>query len=197
MAKTTDEETHESLSQIAPLSEENYPEWLLRMKIHLRHCDLLGICTTPPPESPDANYKNKMYQAVNIIVGRLSSASFMEVIDSENEMNPYLMWKKINTNFGIKSAITKAKVWLDFTRIQFHGDLKSFTNQCRKCLSELETVDPQIPPDVLVCCILGKIPRQYHQRVDPLIHDEWIMKSPYNTLTRIEQLDPRQDRKSY
>ncbi|OAV86136.1 hypothetical protein, variant [Puccinia triticina 1-1 BBBD Race 1] len=196
MPKINEEEFNESLVQIPLLTEENYPEWVLRMKIYLRHCELLGICTTPPPHSPDADYKKKMYEAVNIITGRLSSSSFMEVIDTENEVNPYLMWQKINSHFGMKSAAIKAKVWLEFTRLPFDGDLKSFTNACRQSLREVHSVDPQIPLDVLVCCILGKIPKRYHHIVDPLIHDQWIMTSPYNTLARIEQFDPRQDPKS-
>ncbi|KAA1134319.1 hypothetical protein PGTUg99_050284 [Puccinia graminis f. sp. tritici] len=196
MPKSNDEESNESFSQIPLLSAENYPEWILRMKIHLRHVGLLDICTTPSPAVPDADYKRKMYDAVNIIAGKLSSPSFMEVVNSDNELDPYLIWNKINSHFGMKAATIKAKVWLEFTRIPFDGDLKSFTSACRKSLNELESVDPQIPPDVLVCCILGKIPKRYHHLVDPLIHDQFIIQSPHNTLTRIEQFDPRQDQKA-
>ncbi|MBW0495114.1 hypothetical protein O181_034829, partial [Austropuccinia psidii MF-1] len=187
--KTTDTK---DLTNIPILDGTNFSQWNIRMKIHLRAKDLLDVCEKSLPGDatiPATNRWTKAsYDAINIITSRISERVFLEVINSETTEKANLLWSKINEQYASKRAMNRGRIWMDFQRCFYNGNLQSYIDSCRKLLMELETVSVKIPNELLSYSLLGKLARdsKLQQLVETLTLNEELIERPDLILTRLQ-----------
>ncbi|MBW0588072.1 hypothetical protein O181_127787 [Austropuccinia psidii MF-1] len=186
------------LTNIPILDGTNFSQWNIRMKIHLRAKDLLDVCEKSLPGDatipatnrwtlpgdatiPATNRWTKAsYDAINIITSRISERVFLEVINSETTEKANLLWSKINEQYASKRAMNRGRIWMDFQRCFYNGNLQSYIDSCRKLFMELETVSINIPNELLLNSLLGKLAgdSRFHQLVETLtLNEELIERS--------------------
>ncbi|MBW0461525.1 hypothetical protein O181_001240 [Austropuccinia psidii MF-1] len=162
------------------------------MKIHLRAKDLLDVCEKSLPGDATIPASNKWtkesYDAINIITTRISERVFLEVINSETTEKANLLWSKINEQYASKRLINRGRVWMDWQRFFYNGNLQNFIDSCRKLLMELETVSIKIPNELLSYSLLGKLggDSNLQQLVESLTLNDELIERPNLILTRLQ-----------
>ncbi|MBW0542066.1 hypothetical protein O181_081781 [Austropuccinia psidii MF-1] len=180
------------LTDIPILDGTNFSQWNIQMKIHLCAKDLLDVCEKSLPGDATILATNKWlkasYDAINIITTRISKRVFLEVINSENTEKANFLWAKINKQYASKRAINRGRIWMEFQRYFYNGDLQVYIDSCRKLLMKLETVSIKIPKELLFYSLIGKLAgdSKLHQLVETLTLNEELIKSPDLILTRLQ-----------
>ncbi|MBW0468570.1 hypothetical protein O181_008285 [Austropuccinia psidii MF-1] len=84
--------------------------------------------------------------------------------------------------------MNRGRIWMDFQRCFYNGNLQSYIDSCRKLLMELETVSIKIPNELLLYSLLGKLAgdSKLHQLVETLTLNEELIESPDLILTQLE-----------
>ncbi|MBW0582025.1 hypothetical protein O181_121740 [Austropuccinia psidii MF-1] len=174
------------------LDGTNYGHWSLRMKIQLRSKDLLDVCEKTVPHNTKTTITNKWckasYKAVNLITSRMSELVFQEVVNPETIKKAYLLWTKITDRYASKRAVNRGRVWMDWQRVVYDGNLQNYIHNCCKMAIELEEVNIIIPKDLLSFSLLGKLADDpdLHQFIENLTLNEDLIEKPEEILIRLQ-----------
>ncbi|MBW0468061.1 hypothetical protein O181_007776 [Austropuccinia psidii MF-1] len=106
---------------IPTLTEENYPEWRLRISIYLRQKKLLTYCNNPitpaldtaKPTKSGSDDLDASNEACALITSTLDSRTFAKLVNEETSQNSHELWRRINKQFSPSSFNSKARVWRD------------------------------------------------------------------------------------
>lgn len=90
------EEKTDSKQNIPLLDEENFAAWYLQIRSYLRRKGLYDIVIEEPGDQISAAHKKKLYEAADIIIQHLGDTAFDAIVNTDNDDNPYLMWKAIH-----------------------------------------------------------------------------------------------------
>ncbi|MBW0586320.1 hypothetical protein O181_126035 [Austropuccinia psidii MF-1] len=109
------------------LNGTNYSEWYLRMCFLLQLKDLLEACEKAIGEdaTPSAvNWWTKSrFEAITTITSRINCCVFLEVIHSETSDKANLLWSKINKQYVSERAMNKGRVWMNWQKANYSGNL--------------------------------------------------------------------------
>ncbi|MBW0535982.1 hypothetical protein O181_075697, partial [Austropuccinia psidii MF-1] len=138
------------ISSVPILTGTNFSEWYGRITILLRSKDLLDVCekTLDPEASTAIKNKWKKY-----------------TIKNSNSL-----WIKINEQYASKRAINRGRVWMDWLKSTYSGNLQEYINNSRKVMLDLESVNIIVPAELLSFTILGKLSNdpKLHQYIEVL-----------------------------
>ncbi|MBW0539862.1 hypothetical protein O181_079577, partial [Austropuccinia psidii MF-1] len=182
------------ISCIPILDGTNYGHWHMRMKIHLRSKDLIYVCEKPVPGGASTSIVNEWsrasYESINLITTRITERVFREVVNTETIEKANLLWAKIEDQYASKRALNRGRVWMDWERCFYDGNLQSYIDLCRKLIMELEAVSIVVPQELLSYSLLGKLGGEtnLHQFVENLTLNEDIIDKPEKILTRLQDL---------
>lgn len=181
-----------SKKNIPLLDDSNYAAWSLRMKAYLRRKKLLKYVTEPPNlELHGAaleNVKDKLAEAVDILMDFLGDVAFDSVITPSNDEDPHAIWGKITSRYASTSVNNKGRVWLKFMRYEYNGNLKEFISDCTRMLNDVAIVKLGVPDDVLCYSILAKLSEDLHNVVDNIIMNESLVAHPDATLAKLQEI---------
>ncbi|MBW0467998.1 hypothetical protein O181_007713 [Austropuccinia psidii MF-1] len=148
-------------SSIPILDGTNYRKWYLRMCFLLCSKDLLDVCKKAigQDETPSANnwWTKLSFEAITTITARINRRVFLEVINSETSDKASLLWSKINKQYASKRAMNKGRVWMNWQKANYSGNLHQYIEDTRKFLLELKSVSIKMPSEILSYIILGKL----------------------------------------
>ncbi|MBW0545107.1 hypothetical protein O181_084822 [Austropuccinia psidii MF-1] len=96
-----------NISTIPVLDGTNYVHWKMRMKIHLRSRDLLDVCENSQANDTSTSSFNKWkmasFEAINLIIIRITKRVFRKVVNSETIENSHSLWTKIPEKYNGKT----------------------------------------------------------------------------------------------
>ncbi|MBW0508726.1 hypothetical protein O181_048441 [Austropuccinia psidii MF-1] len=182
------------ISNIPLLDGTKYSHWHMHLKIHLRSRDLIDVCEEPPPEDGSTTAVNKWskanYKVINLIRSRLTERVFLEVVNAITIEKANLLWGKTEDQYTSKRAVNRGRVWMDWQRTFYNGNLQNYFDTCRKFMMELDAVFITVPAELLSYSLLGKLAgdENIHQFVKNLTLNEDIMENPEKILTRLQEL---------
>ncbi|MBW0552921.1 hypothetical protein O181_092636 [Austropuccinia psidii MF-1] len=182
------------ISSIPILDGTNYGHWQMRMKIYLRSRDLLDVWekshTNNASTSASNRWSKASFEAINIITTRLTERVFREIINSETIDNSHLLWSKISEQYASKRAVNQGRVWMDWQRCFFNGNLQNYIDNCRKRMMELDAVSIVVPNEFLSYSLLGKLGGNPHlsQFIETLIFNEDIIEKPLAISSRLQDV---------
>ncbi|MBW0503144.1 hypothetical protein O181_042859 [Austropuccinia psidii MF-1] len=174
------------------LDGTNFGHWSLKMRIHLRSRDLLDVCERKLPDDATPSASNKWskasYEAIDIITTRVTEKVFREIVNEETYNNANLLWSKLIDQYASKHAVNRGRVWMDWQRFIFDGNLQNYIDDCRKMTMELESLNIKVPNNLLSFSLLGKLggDKDLHQFVDNLTLNEELIERPELILTRLQ-----------
>ncbi|MBW0516671.1 hypothetical protein O181_056386 [Austropuccinia psidii MF-1] len=184
------------------LDGPNCSRWSFCMKAHLRSTDLLEVCEHLLGEDASPATINiwtkGSYEAVNAILSRINKRVLLEVINSETSQKANLLWSQINDQYASKTPANRGRVWLDWQRCFYNGNLQKYVEECRKLILDLEAVNINVPNEILTFSFLGKLggdPKLY-QLVESLTLNKDVIQRPniilpilqyYVKLTKIKE----------
>ncbi|MBW0494470.1 hypothetical protein O181_034185 [Austropuccinia psidii MF-1] len=180
------------ISNIPLLDGTNYGHWNMRMKIHLRSKDLINVCKKPVPSAASTTIANKWsrasFEAINLITTRVTERVFQEVVNAVTIEKDNLLWAKIEEQYASKRALNRGRVWMDWQRCFYDGNLQNYIYLCRKLMMELEAVSIVVPPELLSYSLLGKLggDTSLHQFIKNLTLNEDVIEKPEKILTRLQ-----------
>ncbi|MBW0556934.1 hypothetical protein O181_096649 [Austropuccinia psidii MF-1] len=125
---------------------------------------------------------------VTVINTRISEHVFLEVINSETTETENLLWFKINEQYALKRAINRGRIWMDWKRCFYNGNLQNYIDSSRKLLLELEIVSIKIPNELLLYSLFGKLAgdSKLHQLMKSLTLKKELIEHPKIILTRLQ-----------
>ncbi|MBW0463020.1 hypothetical protein O181_002735 [Austropuccinia psidii MF-1] len=172
------------------LNRTNFGHWSLKMRIHLRSRDLLDVCKRKLPDNASPSVSNKWskasFEAIYIISTRVTEKVFQEIVNEETYTNANLLWSKLIDQYASKHSVNRGRVWMEWQRFIFDGNLQNFIDDCRKMTMELESVNIKVPDDLLSFSLLGKLggDKDLHQFIDNLTLNEELIEKPELIRTR-------------
>ncbi|MBW0474443.1 hypothetical protein O181_014158, partial [Austropuccinia psidii MF-1] len=129
------------ISHIPILDGTNYGHWQMRMKIYLQSRELLDVCKkyfiNDTSTSSSNQWSKASFEAINVITSRITERVFREIINSETIENSHLLWSKTSEQYASKRAVNQGRVWMDWKRCFFDGNLQNYIHNCRKIIMEL------------------------------------------------------------
>ncbi|MBW0536480.1 hypothetical protein O181_076195 [Austropuccinia psidii MF-1] len=180
------------ISSIPILNNANYGEWSARIVILLRSKDLLQVCKNSLPidaTTPVTNKWNKANsEAISIISSRVSHRVFIEVV-KKYSTNAQQLWTKLEEQYASKKAINRGRVWMQWLRSSYDGNLQNYINNSRILMMSLETVNINIPAECHSFTLLGKLSGdpKIHQFVEVLSLNEELIQQPELVLERLQE----------
>ncbi|MBW0488376.1 hypothetical protein O181_028091 [Austropuccinia psidii MF-1] len=180
------------ISTIPILDGTNYGHWQMRMKIYLRSRDLLDVCknlrSNDTSTSSINKWKKASFEAINLITTRITERVFREVVNSETIENSHLIWAKISKHYASKCAVNRWRVWMDWQRCFYDGNLQNYIDNCCKLMMELDAVSIVVPNKLLSYSLLGKLGgnSQLNQFVETLTFKEDIIEKPMIILSWLQ-----------
>ncbi|MBW0502257.1 hypothetical protein O181_041972 [Austropuccinia psidii MF-1] len=181
------------ISSIPILHNANYGEWSARIVILLRSKDLLQVCENSLPTdatTPVTNKWNKANsEAISIISSRVSHRVFIEVV-KKYSTNAQQLWTKLEEQYASKKAINRGRVWMQWLRSSYDGNLQNYIDNSRILMMLLETVNINIPAECHSFTLLGKLSGdpKIHQFVEVLSLNEELIQQPELVLERLQEL---------
>ncbi|OAV85527.1 hypothetical protein PTTG_30459, partial [Puccinia triticina 1-1 BBBD Race 1] len=152
-----DVEDKSSRSLIGKLDDLNFPSWSIRMRTYLKSKDLWEICSGEVANPA----KKKVKTTANILISHLSEIALEAVVTVENEEKPNEIWNAIVDRYASASINNKARIWLNFMRYEYGGDLKSYLVDCQKMIRDFAIVQLGIPDDIISISVLAKLSKDY------------------------------------
>ncbi|MBW0499865.1 hypothetical protein O181_039580 [Austropuccinia psidii MF-1] len=155
--KSNEKET----TSIPILKGTNYSKWYLRTCFLLCSKDLLEVCEKAIGQdaTPSAvnQWTKSSFEAITTITSQINHCVFLEVINSETSDKANLLWSKINEQYTSKRAMNKGRVWINWQKANYSGNLHQYIEETRKFLLELDSVSVKMPSEILSYIILGKL----------------------------------------
>lgn len=176
-----------SKANIPKLTGDNYTSWSLRIQSHLRRKGLFQYCTELA-DTYTAPQTKKRHEASDIIIQHLDDISFDAIITPDNISDPYTIWSELKEKFASQSFNNKGRIWLNFIRHEFKGDITTYIKECRKLINELAIVNMNVPEDILSYTILAKLNSEHYHHVDSIMLNEEIVKSPNKVLIKLTEI---------
>ncbi|MBW0534108.1 hypothetical protein O181_073823 [Austropuccinia psidii MF-1] len=180
------------ISSIPILNNNNYGEWSARIVILLRSKDLLHVCENSLPTDatvPVTNKWNKANsEAISIISSRVSHRVFIEVVKKYSK-DAQQLWQKLEEQYASKKAINRGRVWMQWLRLTYDGDLQSYIDNRRMLMMSLDTVNINIPAECHSFTLLGKLSGdpKIHQFVEVLSLNKELIQQPELVLERLQE----------
>ncbi|MBW0531175.1 hypothetical protein O181_070890 [Austropuccinia psidii MF-1] len=190
MAEKSNEKENTS---IPILDGTNYSEWYLRMCFLLWSKDLLEVCKKAIGQdaTPSAvNQWNKLsFEEITTIASRINCRVFLEFINSKTSDKANLLWSKINKQYASKRAMNKGRVWMNWQKANYSGNLHHYIEEARKFLLELDSISVKIPSKILSYIILGKLARdpKLNQIIKLLTLNKEIIKKTDQILSLLQE----------
>ncbi|MBW0498750.1 hypothetical protein O181_038465 [Austropuccinia psidii MF-1] len=181
------------MSSIPILNGTNYSKWYLRMRFLLCSKDLLDVCEKAIGQDATPSAINRWtklsFKAITTITSRINSRVFLEVINSETSNKANLLWSKIKEQYASKRAMNKGRVWMNWQKEKYTGNLHQYIKDTQKFLLELESFSIKIPYEILSYIILGKLAGdpKLSQDVELLTLNEDIIEKPNQILSRLQE----------
>ncbi|MBW0461205.1 hypothetical protein O181_000920 [Austropuccinia psidii MF-1] len=167
---TTIMENSIEISSIPILNNTNYGEWSARIVILLRSKDLLHVCENTLPTDATVPVTNKWNKANSEAISIISS-------------------RKLEEQYASKKAINRGRVWMQWLRSTYDGDLQSYIDNSRMLMMSLDTVNINIPAECHSFTLLGKLSGdpKIHQFVKVLSLNEELIQQPELVLERLQE----------
>ncbi|MBW0468000.1 hypothetical protein O181_007715 [Austropuccinia psidii MF-1] len=150
---------------ITVLDGTNYAKWYLHMCFLLRSKELLEVCESPIGHDASTTARNRWnklsFEAITLITSRINHCVFLEVFRPGNSDKDNLLWTCINEHYALKRNMNKGRVWMNWKKLHYTGDLQSYINGTRKFLLDLQSVIVKLPPEIISYIILEKIWQQF------------------------------------
>ncbi|MBW0502369.1 hypothetical protein O181_042084 [Austropuccinia psidii MF-1] len=126
------------------LDGTNYSEWYLRMRFLLRSRELLDVCENPLGQDATPASRNRWnklsFEAINLITSRINQRVFLEVVRPETSDKADLLWTCINEHYASKRNMNKGRVWMNWQKLNYTGNLQVYIDNTRKFLLDLQSV---------------------------------------------------------
>ncbi|MBW0525406.1 hypothetical protein O181_065121 [Austropuccinia psidii MF-1] len=180
-------------TSIPILDGTNYSEWYLRMCFLLQSKDLLEVCEKAIGQDATPSAVNRWtklsFEAITTITSRINNCVFLEVINSKTSDKANLLCSKINEQYASKRAMNKGRVWMNWRKANYSGNLHHYIEETRKFLLELDSVSVKMPSEILSYIILGKLAgdSKLNQVVELLTLNEEIINKPDQILSRLQE----------
>ncbi|MBW0536664.1 hypothetical protein O181_076379 [Austropuccinia psidii MF-1] len=178
-------------ASIPILDSTNYGEWNARITILLRSRELLEVCEKDLPFDATATAKNKWnkasFDAVSLISSRVSHRVFIEVVKHYSK-NAHLLWTKLEEQYASKKAINRGRVWMQWLKSTYNGNLQEYIDNSRLLMMALETVNIHVPAELHTFTLLGKLSGdpKIHQYVEVLSLNEDLVEKPKLVLSKLQ-----------
>ncbi|MBW0593230.1 hypothetical protein O181_132945 [Austropuccinia psidii MF-1] len=162
------------------------------MKIHLRSKDLLDVCEKTLTEDVITTVRNKWnkasYEAIRIITSSINERVFLEVINPKTTEHTNLLLSKIKEQYASVRSVNRGRIWMDWKRCSYNGNLQSYIDTCRKLLLEIESVSIKLPNAILLYSLLGKLAgdSKLHQFIESLTLNKELTEKADFILTRLQ-----------
>ncbi|MBW0492775.1 hypothetical protein O181_032490 [Austropuccinia psidii MF-1] len=171
------------------------------MRFLLRSRELLDVCENPigqdaTPASRD-RWNKLSFEAINLITSRINQQAFLEVVRPETSDKADLLWTCINKHYASKRNLNKGRVWMNWKKLNYTGNLQVYIDNTQKFLLDLQSVSVELPPEILSYIILGKLGNNASltQVVEMLTLNDNILKKPDQVLLRLQEYDNLQTAK--
>ncbi|MBW0499101.1 hypothetical protein O181_038816, partial [Austropuccinia psidii MF-1] len=184
-------ESNTEISSIPILDGTNYGEWSARITILLRSKDLLQVCENIVASDASTTVMNKWnkssFEAVSIITSRVSNRVFIEVV-KQYSANAHLLWTELQEKYALRKAINRGRVWMQWLRSTYNGNLQEYVDNNRKLMMAMETVNIVVPSELLSFTLLGKLSgdSKIHQYVKTLLLNEELIELPDLILWKLQ-----------
>ncbi|MBW0491793.1 hypothetical protein O181_031508, partial [Austropuccinia psidii MF-1] len=185
-------ENNAEVNSIPILNNSNYGEWVARMTILLRSKDLLDVCEKPIPSDLSITATNKWnkasFDAISIISCQVSNRVFIEVVKQFSK-NAHLLWNKLEEQYASKKAVNRGRVWMQWLKFNYDGNLQHYIDNSRTLMMALETVNITIPDECHSFSLLGKLSGdpKLHSYVEVLTLNEDLVKNPELVLAKLQE----------
>ncbi|MBW0526152.1 hypothetical protein O181_065867 [Austropuccinia psidii MF-1] len=180
------------ISPIPILDGTNYGHWQMCMKIQLRSRDLTEVCdksiATDSSTGAVKKWTKASFEAINPITKQITERVFREVINSETIENFRELWSKISDQYASKQAVNRGRVWMDWQRCFYNGNLQDYIEKCEKLMMELDPVSIKVTNELLWYLLLGRLGGNSNLSdiVENLIFNEEIIEKPLLILSRLQ-----------
>ncbi|MBW0550179.1 hypothetical protein O181_089894 [Austropuccinia psidii MF-1] len=175
------------------LDGTNYAKWYLCMLFLLRSKELLEVCKNPIGQDASTTARNRWnklsFEAITLITSRINHHVFLEVVQPETSDEANLLWICINENYASKRNMIKGRVFMNWKKLNYIGDLQSYINSTGKFPLDLQSVSVKLPPEILAYIILGKIDNKSSltQVVEILTLNDSLLKKPDQVRLRLQE----------
>ncbi|MBW0537117.1 hypothetical protein O181_076832 [Austropuccinia psidii MF-1] len=162
------------------------------MTILLRFKDLLDICEKPIPSDLSTTATNKWnkssFDSISINSCRVSNGVSIEVVKQFSK-NAHLLWTKLEEQYASKKAVIRGRVWMQWLKFNYDGNLQHYIDNSRTLMMALETVNITIPKECHSFSLLGKLlgDPKLHLYVEVLTLNEDLVKNPELVLAKLQE----------
>ncbi|MBW0592302.1 hypothetical protein O181_132017 [Austropuccinia psidii MF-1] len=147
------------------------------------------MCRKSVPSDESTTIVNKSsrasYEAINLITTRFTERVFCEVVNVKTIEKSSLLWEKIKDQYASKRTLHRGRLWMDWQRSFYNGNLQSYIDLCRKIMMENKSISIVVPPELLSYSLLGKLGEDtnLHQFFEKLNFNEDIIEQTEKIFT--------------
>jgi hypothetical protein len=173
------------------LDGTNYTNWSGRIKVHLRRKELWNVCTVPmnplATSEEKEKYNKSNFEAIAIIIPRLNTSCYNEVVNKETIDVSTLLWKKITNQYASHSVVNRGRVFMRWSNMMYDGNLQEYIDKTRSSLLDIKSVNISIPKELISYLILSKLlNHDLEQIVDWIALSPDCTKDPYLILNALQ-----------
>ncbi|MBW0476618.1 hypothetical protein O181_016333 [Austropuccinia psidii MF-1] len=175
------------------LDRTKYSEWYLCMQFLPRSKEILDVCENPIRKDALTTARNRWnklsFEAITLITSRINHCVFLEVVRPETSDKANLLWTCINKHYALKRNMTKGRVWMNWQKLKYTGNLQSYINNTQRFLLDLQSVSVKLPPEILSYIILGKIGNDSSltQFVEMITLNDSLLENHNQVLLRLQE----------
>ncbi|EGF98498.1 uncharacterized protein MELLADRAFT_113510 [Melampsora larici-populina 98AG31] len=160
------------------LNSTNYEIWKPKMEEKLQNLHLLEITSRPPLMTQGSSAEDLAWlsilekEAYDVIMDNLDESSVM-IASAYTDTNPKTgsgLWKYLQNRHSINGIINRTMLYKKFAKIQF-TTLDTFCDEIRVSIEEFSIAQLEIPKDLLVVMIFGKLPDSFDYRIQLISQD--------------------------
>ncbi|MBW0526090.1 hypothetical protein O181_065805, partial [Austropuccinia psidii MF-1] len=106
--------------------------------------ELLDVCKNPIGKDATPASRNRWnklgFEAINLITSRINQRVFLEVVHPQASDKADLLWTCINEHYASKSNMNNGRVWMNWQKLSYTGNLQLYINNKQKLLLDLQFV---------------------------------------------------------
>ncbi|MBW0470894.1 hypothetical protein O181_010609 [Austropuccinia psidii MF-1] len=138
------------------------------------------------------------FDAATLITSKVNRQVLNTIVNADISDKASSTWNKINELYYSKQAMNKGRVWLNWQKSNYTGNLQQYINRTRKFHMHPGLVSIKVPPEILSYIILGKLASDSNltQIVDLLIVTNQLTEHPNQILLRLKEYVNLQSTKS-